>query len=121
MEIDQTPWRQKRWSDISERCSQVSLMQEFSQLRFMTCGSVDDGTSTLIGRLLIDAGAIFEDQYAAVAAQSHDGFDYSLLLDGLSAEREQKITIDVAYRYFSTNRRSFVVADSPGHEQFTQN
>jgi bifunctional enzyme CysN/CysC len=96
-------------------------MQEFSQLRFMTCGSVDDGKSTLIGRLLIDAGAIFEDQYAAVAAQSHDGFDYSLLLDGLSAEREQKITIDVAYRYFSTNRRSFVVADSPGHEQFTQN
>src|SRR5262249_35146516 len=90
-------------------------------LRFLVCGSVDDGKSTLIGRLLVDAGLIPEDQYAAAARASGSDFDYALLLDGLEAEREQRITIDVAYRYFSTPRRSFIVADSPGHEQFTRN
>src|SRR5579871_552943 len=90
-------------------------------LRFLTCGSVDDGKSTLIGRLLVDTGLVPEDQFAAAKRASKDGFDYALLLDGLAAEREQGITIDVAYRYFSTKQRSFIVADSPGHEQFTRN
>jgi len=89
-------------------------------LRFITCGSVDDGKSTLIGRLLHDAGAVPEDQVAAL--QLDDGsLDYSLLVDGLLAEREQGITIDVAYRYFSTPTRQFIVADTPGHEQYTRN
>ena len=89
-------------------------------LRFITCGSVDDGKSTLIGRLLHDAGAVPDDQVAALRAP--DGrLDFSLLVDGLLAEREQGITIDVAYRYFSTPRRQFIVADTPGHEQYTRN
>jgi sulfate adenylyltransferase large subunit len=96
-------------------------------LRFITCGSVDDGKSTLIGRLLADTGNIADDQIAALAADSRrfgtqDGaIDYALLLDGLAAEREQGITIDVAYRYFSTPRRAFIVADAPGHRQYTRN
>jgi len=90
-------------------------------LRFLTCGSVDDGKSTLIGRLLVDAGLVPEDQVAAAARAKNGALDYALLLDGLAAEREQGITIDVAYRYFSTPRRSFIVADCPGHEQFTRN
>jgi bifunctional enzyme CysN/CysC len=96
-------------------------------LRFITCGSVDDGKSTLIGRLLFDSKAIFEDQLSALAADSKkmgtqgESLDYALLLDGLSAEREQGITIDVAYRFFSTERRKFIVADTPGHEQYTRN
>lgn len=89
-------------------------------LRFITCGSVDDGKSTLIGRLLHDAGAVPDDQVAAL--RDADGrLDFSLLVDGLLAEREQGITIDVAYRYMSTPRRSFIVADTPGHEQYTRN
>lgn len=89
-------------------------------LRFITCGSVDDGKSTLIGRLLHDAGAVPDDQIAALS--DADGrLDFSLLVDGLLAEREQGITIDVAYRYFSTPRRQFIVADTPGHEQYTRN
>ncbi len=89
-------------------------------LRFITCGSVDDGKSTLIGRLLHDAGAVPEDQ--VVALKGEDGsLDFSLLVDGLLAEREQGITIDVAYRYFATARRQFIVADTPGHEQYTRN
>jgi bifunctional enzyme CysN/CysC len=89
-------------------------------LRFITCGSVDDGKSTLIGRLLHDAGAVPDDQVAAL--RDDDGrLDFSLLVDGLLAEREQGITIDVAYRYFSTARRQFIVADTPGHEQYTRN
>ncbi|WP_312782840.1 adenylyl-sulfate kinase [Brevundimonas sp.] len=89
-------------------------------LRFITCGSVDDGKSTLIGRLLYDAGAVPDDQVAAL--RDADGkLDFSLLVDGLLAEREQGITIDVAYRYFSTPRRQFIVADTPGHEQYTRN
>jgi sulfate adenylyltransferase subunit 1 len=94
-------------------------------LRFITCGSVDDGKSTLIGRLLHDTKQILEDQYASVAqASQRRGFaapDLSLFTDGLEAEREQGITIDVAYRYFATPRRKFIVADTPGHEQYTRN
>jgi len=96
-------------------------------LRFMTCGSVDDGKSTLLGRLLYDSGVLFSDQLAVLQSDSArlgaaaDELDFSLLLDGLEAEREQKITIDVAYRYFATPRRKFIVADAPGHEQYTRN
>ena len=98
-----------------------------SLLRFMTCGSVDDGKSTLIGRLLYDGKMIFEDQLAALQADSKrigtqgQEIDFALLVDGLAAEREQGITIDVAYRFFSTERRKFIVADTPGHEQYTRN
>jgi bifunctional enzyme CysN/CysC len=97
------------------------------QLRFLTCGSVDDGKSTLIGRLLYDSNLIKDDQFAALAKDSArhgttgDELDFALLVDGLQAEREQGITIDVAYRYFNTSQRSFVVADAPGHEQYTRN
>jgi bifunctional enzyme CysN/CysC len=96
-------------------------------LRFITCGSVDDGKSTLIGRLLHDTKLLFDDQLAALAADSRrhgtqgERSDFALLVDGLSAEREQGITIDVAYRFFSTQRRKFIVADCPGHEQYTRN
>ena len=96
-------------------------------LRLLTCGSVDDGKSTMIGRLLYDSKMIYEDQLAAVTQDSKihgtvDGaFDPALLTDGLKAEREQGITIDVAYRYFSTDRRKFIIADCPGHEQYTRN
>ena len=94
-------------------------------LRFITCGSVDDGKSTLIGRLLYDARAIQEDQLAAVerASQRRGAaqVDLSLLTDGLEAEREQAITIDVAYRYFSTSKRKFIIVDTPGHVQYTRN
>jgi bifunctional enzyme CysN/CysC len=101
--------------------------QNKSLLRFITCGSVDDGKSTLIGRLLYESKMLFEDQLAALKADSKKvgtrggEIDYALLLDGLAAEREQGITIDVAYRYFSTDRRKFIVADTPGHEQYTRN
>src|ERR1700683_5172328 len=94
-------------------------------LRFTTAGSVDDGKSTLIGRLLHDAKAVYEDQLAAVKKsrinRSSGPIDFSLLTDGLRAEREQGITIDVAYRYFATARRKFIIADTPGHEQYTRN
>ena len=96
-------------------------------LRFLTAGSVDDGKSTLIGRLLYDTQLIYEDQLAAVKRDSErkgttgGAIDLSLLMDGLKAEREQGITIDVAYRYFSTSRRKFIIADCPGHEQYTRN
>lgn len=98
-----------------------------SLLRFITCGSVDDGKSTLIGRLLYESKMLFEDQLAAVEADSRkygtqgDNIDFALLVDGLAAEREQGITIDVAYRFFSTDKRKFIVADTPGHEQYTRN
>ncbi len=98
-----------------------------SLLRFITCGSVDDGKSTLIGRLLYDSKMIFEDQLDALESDSKkhgtqgENIDFALLVDGLSAEREQGITIDVAYRFFSTDRRKFIVADTPGHEQYTRN
>jgi bifunctional enzyme CysN/CysC len=96
-------------------------------LRFITCGSIDDGKSTLVGRLLYDSKLVLDDQLAALAqdsrrdgTQGHD-LDFALLVDGLTAEREQGITIDTAYRYFTTETRSFIVADTPGHEQYTRN
>lgn len=106
--------------------SSLSTDTSRKPLRFLTCGSVDDGKSTLIGRLLYENSLIAEDQLAALDRDSKkhgttDGVDVALLLDGLEAEREGGITIDVAYRYFSTERRSFVVADTPGHEQYTRN
>src|SRR6202008_4807935 len=98
---------------------------EMELLRFTTAGSVDDGKSTLIGRLLHDSKAVYEDQLDAVKRsrinRSSGPVDFSLLTDGLRAEREQGITIDVAYRYFSTPRRKFIIADTPGHEQYTRN
>ncbi|HRW65537.1 MAG TPA: GTP-binding protein, partial [Candidatus Competibacter sp.] len=96
-------------------------------LRFITCGSVDDGKSTLIGRLLYDTQLIYEDQLAAVRRDTTkygttgEELDLALLVDGLQSEREQGITIDVAYRYFSTDKRKFIIADTPGHEQYTRN
>ncbi len=105
----------------------LSSHQHKTLLRFITCGSVDDGKSTLIGRLLYESHLVFEDHLAALAVDSAKvgtqggDLDFALLLDGLAAEREQGITIDVAYRYFSTERRKFIVADTPGHEQYTRN
>src|SRR5689334_12254556 len=96
-------------------------------LRFLTCGSVDDGKSTLIGRLLYECSLLPDDRLVELERESRrfgttgDELDFSLLLDGLEDERQQRITIDIAYRYFSTPRRSFIVADSPGHEQYTRN
>ena len=101
--------------------------QHKTMLRFITCGSVDDGKSTLIGRLLYDSKMIFEDQLAALESDSKrsgtqgEEIDFALLVDGLAAEREQGITIDVAYRFFATEKRKFIVADTPGHEQYTRN
>src|SRR5438876_7724712 len=98
-----------------------------SLLSFITCGSVDDGKSTLIGRLLYESKVLFDDQLSALAGDSKKfgtqgtDLDFALLVDGLSAEREQGITIDVAYRFFSTDKRHFIVADTPGHEQYTRN
>ncbi|BBC70970.1 adenylyl-sulfate kinase [Altererythrobacter sp. B11] len=105
----------------------LELHQNKGLLRFITCGSVDDGKSTLIGRLLYDSKMIFEDQLAALEADSKrvgtqgQEIDFALLVDGLAAEREQGITIDVAYRFFATEKRKFIVADTPGHEQYTRN
>lgn len=105
----------------------LKAQEEKSMLRFITCGSVDDGKSTLIGRLLYDSKLIFEDQLNALEADSKkmgtqgQEIDFALLVDGLAAEREQGITIDVAYRFFSTDKRKFIVADTPGHEQYTRN
>ncbi|HQT26372.1 MAG TPA: GTP-binding protein, partial [Burkholderiales bacterium] len=100
-------------------------MNTMELLRFITAGSVDDGKSTLIGRLLHDSKSIFEDQLSAIANTTKkrglEGVDLSLLTDGLQAEREQGITIDVAYRYFATPKRKFIIADTPGHEQYTRN
>src|SRR6201990_154227 len=96
-------------------------------LRFLTCGSVDDGKSTLIGRLLYDTKLLFEDQLSTLEKDSKkfgttgEDIDFALLVDGLEAEREQGITIDVAYRFFATDKRKFIVADTPGHEQYTRN
>ncbi|MCP3712605.1 sulfate adenylyltransferase subunit CysN [Paraburkholderia sp. CNPSo 3274] len=116
-------------SDLIETDIERYLKQHETKslLRFITCGSVDDGKSTLIGRLLYESKMLFEDQLAALEADSRKmgtrggKIDYALLLDGLAAEREQGITIDVAYRFFSTDRRKFIVADTPGHEQYTRN
>jgi len=101
--------------------------EDKDMLRFLTCGSVDDGKSTLIGRMLYDSKMIFDDQLAAIESESKkygttgDKLDMALLVDGLQSEREQGITIDVAYRFFTTERRKFIIADTPGHEQYTRN
>src|SRR6188768_1349946 len=116
-------------SDLIEKDIKAYLHQHQHKglLRFITCGSVDDGKSTLIGRLLYDSKMIFEDQLAALESDSKKvgtqggEIDFALLVDGLAAEREQGITIDVAYRYFATEKRKFIVADTPGHEQYTRN
>ncbi|HEV2865640.1 MAG TPA: sulfate adenylyltransferase subunit CysN [Allosphingosinicella sp.] len=116
-------------SELIERdiAAYLEQHQNKSLLRLITCGSVDDGKSTLIGRLLYDSKMIFEDQLAALESDSKrhgtqgQEIDFALLVDGLSAEREQGITIDVAYRFFATDRRKFIVADTPGHEQYTRN
>jgi bifunctional enzyme CysN/CysC len=111
-------------TDIHEYLSQHERKQ---LLRFITCGSVDDGKSTLIGRLLFDSKMLYEDQLAQLETESKvhgttgGAFDPALVTDGLKAEREQGITIDVAYRYFSTAKRKFIIADTPGHEQYTRN
>jgi bifunctional enzyme CysN/CysC len=112
---------------MASLASAIPRPEERSLLRFITCGSVDDGKSTLIGRLLHDSGRILEDQIAAITRDSArwgttgDAPDLALLVDGLQAEREQGITIDVAYRYFDTPQRKFILADTPGHEQYTRN
>jgi len=112
---------------ISDLKSYLAAQELKSLLRFLTCGSVDDGKSTLIGRLLYDTKLLFEDQLAALEKDSKkhgttgDDIDFALLVDGLEAEREQGITIDVAYRFFATDKRKFIVADTPGHEQYTRN
>ncbi len=116
-------------SDLIEDDIQAYLKQHENKelVRFLTCGSVDDGKSTLIGRLLHDSKMIFEDQLAAIEKDSKKSgttsneIDLALLVDGLQSEREQGITIDVAYRYFSTDKRKFIIADTPGHEQYTRN
>ena len=111
----------KKVDDYIEAQSKLDL------LRFITCGSVDDGKSTLIGRMLYEAQMIFEDQVTSLRNDSKrmgtqsGEIDFALLVDGLAAEREQGITIDVAYRFFNTDRRKFIVADTPGHEQYTRN
>ena len=110
---------------IDELEAYLELDQAKGLLRIATAGSVDDGKSTLIGRLLFDSRGVYEDQIAAVRNstlnRSTGPIDFSLLTDGLRAEREQGITIDVAYRYFATPRRKFIIADTPGHEQYTRN
>ena len=104
----------------------IAAEQAKSQLRLLTCGSVDDGKSTLLGRILYDADCVYEDQLARLFNESRGrvpegDLDFALLLDGLMAEREQGITIDVAWRFFETDKRKFVVADCPGHKQYTRN
>ena len=114
-------------SPLPSSASSAQPLAPRGELRFLTCGSVDDGKSTLVGRLINDAAGLFEDQIKSLRGDSRrfgttdDDIDFALLLDGLEAEREQGITIDVAYRFFSTARRAFVVADTPGHQQYTRN
>ena len=107
--------------------SYLKAHEEKGLLRFITCGSVDDGKSTLIGRMLYESHMLFDDQLSSlendskkVGTQGND-IDFALLVDGLAAEREQGITIDVAYRFFSTDKRKYIVADTPGHEEYTRN
>ena len=120
-------------SEVSEQSIQekvdeyIKTQSGLDLLRFITCGSVDDGKSTLIGRMLYEAQMIFEDQVTSLRNDSKKmgtqggEIDFALLVDGLAAEREQGITIDVAYRFFNTDHRKFIVADTPGHEQYTRN
>lgn len=113
-------------TQVQASTTSIDVSRERGLLRFITAGSVDDGKSTLIGRLLFDSKGIFADQLSAISKAKHkrtvgDTIDLSLLTDGLEAEREQGITIDVAYRYFATPKRKFIIADTPGHEQYTRN
>lgn len=113
-------------TQVQQSATSIDIARERGLLRFITAGSVDDGKSTLIGRLLFDSKGIFADQLNAISKAKHkrtvgDTIDLSLLTDGLEAEREQGITIDVAYRYFATPKRKFIIADTPGHEQYTRN
>ncbi|MFZ6819866.1 sulfate adenylyltransferase subunit 1 [Undibacterium sp. Ji22W] len=113
-------------TQVQQTATTIDVARERGLLRFITAGSVDDGKSTLIGRLLFDSKGIFADQLNAISKAKHkrtvgDTIDLSLLTDGLEAEREQGITIDVAYRYFATPKRKFIIADTPGHEQYTRN
>jgi sulfate adenylyltransferase subunit 1 len=113
-------------TQVQQSANSIDVARERGLLRFITAGSVDDGKSTLIGRLLFDSKGIFADQLSAISKAKHkrtvgDTIDLSLLTDGLEAEREQGITIDVAYRYFATPKRKFIIADTPGHEQYTRN
>src|SRR5580765_4687471 len=135
--INRRRWKRRRSTATSRKVRVIEASSDVEAylqaqerrtlLRFITCGSVDDGKSTLIGRLLYDSKMVFDDQLAALAADSRKAgsrggdLDFALLVDGLSAEREQGITIDVAYRFFSTATRKFIVADTPGHEQYTRN
>ena len=120
----------RKSKDVTNNHDTINLLDKHLEkglLRVLTCGSVDDGKSTLLGRLLYETRAIFSDQLDQLKIDSKkfgtqgDSIDYALLLDGLSAEQEQGITIDVAYRFFSTEKRKFIVADTPGHEQYTRN
>ncbi|MCA1734257.1 MAG: 50S ribosome-binding GTPase, partial [Acidobacteria bacterium] len=112
---------------MSELMEFLERYENRELLRFLTCGSVDDGKSTLIGRLLHDSSSVLDDQLRTLRKDTvrhgttGEEIDFALLVDGLEAEREQGITIDVAYRYFSTPRRKFIIADTPGHEQYTRN
>ncbi|SPA34308.1 bifunctional enzyme: ATP-sulfurylase large subunit (Sulfate adenylate transferase)(SAT) and Adenylyl-sulfate kinase (APS kinase) (ATP adenosine-5'-phosphosulfate 3'- phosphotransferase) [Cupriavidus taiwanensis] len=125
--IDNAPAMAQPGSTQGEIAQYLRAQQHKSLLRFITCGSVDDGKSTLIGRLLYESKMLFEDQLAQLEADSKkmgtqgENLDFALLVDGLAAEREQGITIDVAYRFFATDKRKFIVADTPGHEQYTRN
>src|ERR1700676_180310 len=130
--INQIPWKRRSVKVISSSHVENVTVSDAAkhprdQLRFLTCGSVDDGKSTLIGRLLLDASLVFDDHVAALARDSKThgtvvgDLDPALLVDGLEAEREQGITINVAYRYFGTPRRRFIVADTPGHKDYTRN
>ena len=118
---------EKRTNNDIDITNYLNDQQSKSLLRLLTCGSVDDGKSTLIGRLLHDSHQLYEDQLETLQEESQkigttgDTLDFALLVDGLQAEREQGITIDVAYRYFSTSKRKFIIADTPGHEQYTRN
>ena len=117
----------KEMSTSEEVNEYLRQQNQLDLLRFITCGSVDDGKSTLIGRMLYEAQLVFEDQVATLLKDSKKqgtqggDIDFALLVDGLAAEREQGITIDVAYRFFGTDHRKFIVADTPGHEQYTRN
>src|SRR5689334_22423758 len=119
--------RAEQRTETSGLTAFLAAQEKKSLLRFLTCGSVDDGKSTLIGRLLYDSKLLFEDHLSALEKDSRKfgttggDIDFALLVDGLEAEREQGITIDVAYRFFATEKRKFIVADTPGHEQYTRN
>ncbi|MEA2019455.1 MAG: GTP-binding protein, partial [Campylobacterota bacterium] len=114
-------------ADIQNIEEYLKTHENKDMLRFLTCGSVDDGKSTLIGRMLYDSKMIFDDQLSAIESESKkygttgEKLDMALLVDGLQSEREQGITIDVAYRFFATDSRKFIIADTPGHEQYTRN